>query len=236
LSRERSTTSILSWPSTRPEPRLASNDIHLWCVPLNDFHGQLERFHAILSPDERLRATRFHVSTDRDHFVVCRGVLRALLGQYLRRDPSAVEFAYGQFGKPHVAGPCVDGPVYFNASHSGALALIAVTSVCPVGVDVERLRMIPDFEQLASRFFAPTETSRLMALPPAERIGEFFTCWTGKEAFLKATGEGIGGGLASHAPPDWQLQRLSPATGYIGAIAYRNESAHLSQWSISTLM
>jgi 4'-phosphopantetheinyl transferase len=249
------TPSAVSWPSAPAEARLGNNEIHLWRVSLNDFQGELPRFHTILSPDERVRASRFHFSRDRDNFVVCRGILRELLATYLHRDASTIEFSYGRFGKPEIAGPFVDRPLYFNTSHSGTLALYAVTSVCPVGVDVERLRPVPEFHQIASRFFAPAETDRLMALPRDKQMQGFFACWTCKEAVLKATGEGIGRGLTaiqvvlsqqarvlcvvddSHAPldshPDWQLQRLWPAAGHVGAIAYRHDAARLSLWKIS---
>jgi 4'-phosphopantetheinyl transferase len=238
------------WPSAPSEVRLGNDEIHLWCVSLSEFHAERSRFHALLSQDERVRAGKFHFSRDRNDFVVRRGILRELLARYLRRDASTIEFAYGRFGKPDITPRCVHRPLYFNVSDSGDLALYAVSSACPVGVDVERIQTIPDFEQIASRFFAPPETDGLMALPSDKQMEGFFTCWTCKEAFLKATGEGIGAGLTtvqvvpgeharvlcvadeSHTPPTWHLQRLWPAAGYVGAVAYRHDAARLSLWRL----
>jgi 4'-phosphopantetheinyl transferase len=241
--------SPVSWPSAPPDVHLGNDEIHLWCAALTDFHDARSQFHAVLSPDERVRAERFRLSQDRDRFVVCRGILRGLLGRYLRCDPSSIEFSYGRFGKPDISEFCAQRPVYFNVSHSADIALYAVSSACPVGVDVERLHRVPDFELIASQFFTPFETNRLMALPSDKRMKGFFTCWTGKEAFLKATGEGIGRGLAavqvapdeqprvlcmddSHPGPDWQFQWLWPAVGYVGAVAYRHDAVRLSRWTL----
>jgi 4'-phosphopantetheinyl transferase len=169
---------------------------------------------------------------DRDDFIACRGLLRRLLGQYTHREPSAIEFAYGRHGKPELAGPGIDGPLHFNASHSGGLALYAVTALCPVGVDVERVRMIPNVEQLAAQFLAASEANNVTALPRPQRIEKFFTCWTLKEAYLKATGEGIGGGLRAERPSGWHVDPLSPAAGYIGSIAYAHDAARLVCWQV----
>jgi len=218
-------------------PPFTSHEVRVWCASLDECRAELPRLRATLSPDERARAARFRLSRDRDDFVVCRGILRELLGGYVHRDPSAIEFSYGRHGKPAVAAPRLDGPLHFNVSHSGALALYAVTAACPVGVDVERVRTVPDFERLASQFLAPAEAGGVMALPPEKGLEGFFTCWTRKEAFLKATGEGIGRRLGADLPIDWQIHRLGPAPGYVAAVAYKHEAARLSCWhtSITTL-
>lgn len=239
-------TVSLSWPLTPPEIRLGQNAIHVWCAWLNDFHGALSRFDAVLSADERTRASTFHFCGDRDRFIARRGILRELLARYLHQDAGTIEFSLGRFGKPYIAGPDGGRQLHFNASHSGGLAVYTVTRASPVGVDVERLREVQDMHAIASRFFAPAEASRLTALPPDQRLDEFFACWTGKEAFLKATGEGIGallgargphralrGEVPACVPSDWRLQRLWPAPGYVGALAYRHDAARVSLWRVS---
>lgn len=229
----------LSWPPAPSEIRLGRDEIHVWCAWLGDFRGDLPRLDDVLSPDERIRAGTFHCAPDRHRFVASRGILRALLARYLPLDAATIRFSYGRFGRPELAGPAGDPPLYFNVSHSGALAVYAVTRACPVGVDIERLREIPDLDAIASRFFPPAEASRLTALPPDRRLDEFFACWTGKEAFLKATGEGIGahrglrGGVPPCVPSDWRVQRLWPAPGYVGALAYRHDAARASLWRLS---
>jgi 4'-phosphopantetheinyl transferase len=244
-----STTALL-WPSAPSEVRLTDHEIHLWCAALGDFQRELPRLESTLSLDERVRASRFRSFDDRDAFVICRGILRELLGQYLGRDAATITFSYGQFGKPDLTGLPDHSRLYFNASRSGALAVYAVTSACPVGVDVERLRPVLDFQYLASRFFTRFEAEWLKTLSPDRQMEGFFECWTCKEAFVKATGEGIGRGLRSvhvdpdahacpcvgddaHLPGTWQVQSLRPADGYVGAVAHWAEDARLLHLRVS---
>lgn len=212
---------------------LAHDEVHVFSVSLSDFHGELSHFQSLVSPDERERAGRFRFSMDRDHFLICRGLLRQVLAGYLAKDASAIRFSYGRCGKPEIGDAHSDLPLYFNLSHSGDLALYAVTSAGPVGVDVEQIRPVPEMDHITSRFFAPADAARLAALPSRERNEEFFTCWTGKEALLKATGDGIGEGLAAAAAVrGWQVERLFPAVGYVGAVAYTHGAARPSLWSV----
>jgi len=164
----------------------ALDPVRLWSLQLTAPDGVVEQLHATLSTDERERAARFRFPYLRTRFVIARSALRALLGVALDVAPAAVVFRYGAAGKPAVAG----GPE-FNLSHSGDVALFALHPRTPLGVDVERLRVIADLEQIATRFFAPAETADLLALDPAERGSAFLRCWTRKEAFVKALGDGL---------------------------------------------
>jgi 4'-phosphopantetheinyl transferase len=243
-----STTDLL-WSCATSEVRLAAHEIHVWCAALGDFYRELPRLQSTLSPDEHVRAGKFRSIDDRDAFVIGRGILRALLGRYLGRGASTINFSYGPFGKPDVIGLPDHGPIYFNASRSDALVVYAVTSVCPVGVDIERVRPVVDFEFIASRFVGPLEADRLMTLPPDRQMDEFFVCWTCKEAFVKATGKGLGrspqvdqgadaspcAGDDSHLSDTWRFQLLRPAAGYVGALAHRADDASLLQWRVSNL-
>src|SRR5208282_2181592 len=114
--------------------------------------------------------------------------LRVLLGHYLGVAPGGIEFSYGPKGKPRLAAP-VD--VRFNISHSGGLALFAFTLDCEIGVDVEHIRPLRDMQEIASRFFCAEEATELMSLPAHGREQAFYLCWTRKEAYLKAVGEGL---------------------------------------------
>jgi 4'-phosphopantetheinyl transferase len=212
---------------------LADQDIHVWCASLDDFHDVRCRCENALSADEHARARKFHFAHDRDRFMTSRWLLRELLGRCLLQAPATLAFAYGRFGKPTLARPEGQRPLYFNASHSGPLAIYAMTWTGPVGIDVERVRDIPDVDAIASRVFGPAHASTLLAVPPERRTEEFFARWTRHEAFVKATGEGIGTDRAACPPPEWQLQNVWPATGYIGAIAYRNDRAHLSMRTLT---
>ena len=145
----------------------------------------------LLAPDEQARAERFIFHKDRTHFVVARGLLRVLLGRYLQRHPQHLHFCYGPHGKPELAPDMGDDTLCFNVSHAHGLALYAVTRQRDLGVDVEHVR--PGFaeEHIAERFFSPREVAVLRALPVALQSTAFFACWTRKEAFIKARGDGL---------------------------------------------
>jgi 4'-phosphopantetheinyl transferase len=218
-------------------------------VTLSDYHGEWPQFYGLLSSAERARAERFRFCKDRNDYIICHGMLRIILGRYLGRRPAEIEFCYGRFGKPEIKGDLVGMHLNFSASHSGDLALYAVTCSGPVGVDVECVRPVPHFEEIALRFFSPHEAEMLMALPTECRMEGFLNCWTRKEAFLKATGEGIGEGLAkvevtltpgkeaeilriageSQGRTEWQLRSFSPAPGYLAAVAFEHRGLVLSQ-------
>jgi 4'-phosphopantetheinyl transferase len=233
------TTSVISWPCPPETLRLESEQIHVWCAALSDFDCELPRFEALISSAERAKAERFRFSKDRNHYIIRHGILRLILGRYLKRHPSAIDFCYGPFGKPEIQHDAARNRLNFNASHSGDLAIYAVTRAFSIGVDVEYLRPVPNFEEIASQFFSPREAATLLAVPTESRIERFFAYWTGKESFLKATGEGIGGGLAKvevtltpgeeaeilsiagqlPTRTEWKVRSFSPARGYLAAIA-----------------
>jgi 4'-phosphopantetheinyl transferase len=198
------------------------------------------QFTALLSADERERAARFAFAHLRRSFTLARGALRILLGRTLGMAPAAIRFVYGEKGKPGLAEP---GRVRFNMSHSGELALIAIGLDCELGVDIERIRPLPDLQEIAARFFSREEETELMALPEDLREAAFFRCWTRKEAYIKAIGDGlsapldgfavslrdgeparmiqIGGDAA--AAGAWRLHHLDVEPGYVAALAYRGE-------------
>src|SRR5262249_20133919 len=145
-------------------------------------------FRSILAPDEKERAARFHFEHLRSAFIAARGVLRCLLGGYLNRHPGRVQFRYGARGKPALEP---DAGIEFNLAHSGGLAVLAFASGCPIGVDLEQIRPIPELREIAARFFCAEEAAEIASLPSGERQRSFFRCWTRKEAYIKATGDGL---------------------------------------------
>jgi 4'-phosphopantetheinyl transferase len=203
----------------------------------------------ILAPDERERAERFHFERLRWRFVVGRGVLRIILAGYLGTAPAGVRIAYGLRGKPRLADGHGDA-LRFNLAHSGGLALYAVTRGRELGVDLEEVRPLEDAEAIAARYFSAGEAAALGALPHADRLAGFFRCWTRKEAYVKARGEGLAIPLhqfdVSVAPDEparllgsrrepgdadrWSLVGLSPAPGYAGALAIEGRGWSLSCW------
>lgn len=188
----------------------------------------------MLSEDERARSAQFHFERDRKQFVARRSLLRVILGHYLKVQPSQIILAYEARGKPRLAAPVSAAPLHFNFSHSRGLALCAVGRFGPLGVDVEQIRPMPEMTELAATFCSAQEIALLSAAPPEKKLEVFFSIWTRKEACLKATGEGIAGALAqldcSQPPPGWSLHALSPAPGFVGALAFAGSPARLRCW------
>jgi 4'-phosphopantetheinyl transferase len=211
---------------------LGPAEIHLWLVPLDASPDTAASLEALLAPDEKTRAARFRFPEHRLSFIVARGMLRVLLGFYLGRAAADVEFSYTDFGKPRLLG---NSDIRFNVSHSGSFALYAMTRYGELGVDVEQHRVMDDLESIAERFFTPGELSDLLNVPLDGRTAAFFRCWTRKEAFVKAVGEGLSIPLDSfrvsidsgeacllHAPPSeserWSLYDVTPMNGYAAAL------------------
>jgi 4'-phosphopantetheinyl transferase len=212
--------------------------VDVWLTDLEPGETVVERYVSILTADERARAGRFHFPHDAAHWIVARGTLRAILSDRLRIEPSDVRFVYGEHGKPELAEPFASSGLRFNLSHSGALALCAVVQHCRVGVDIERLRPMPDLEAIAERTFSPRERETLRRLPPELRHEGFFNCWTRKEAYIKAIGKGLAHpldrfsvSLAPGAPARletvdddpreaeaWTLEAFMPSPGYAAAL------------------
>jgi 4'-phosphopantetheinyl transferase len=181
---------MMSLRMTIPAGRfeLADRTIHVHTVRLQAPDTRAADFHGILTPDERDRAARFRFDHLQRSFILARGALRLLLGQYLRTPPGAIALQYGPNGKPALADPT---RLRFNLSHSGGLALFAFTLDCEVGIDVEQIRPLPDMEQIAARQFGVEESSELLALPAGRRQSAFFRSWTRMEAIGKAMGNGL---------------------------------------------
>jgi len=170
-----------------------------------------------LSPDEIARANRFHFEKDRIHFTRCRSALRDLLAGYLAIPAADIRFEYLTSGKPQLAAEQNPSALQFNVSHSANMALIAVGSEHRLGVDIEKIRGDVDTTALAERFFSLRERAGLQALPEHLRVPGFFACWTRKEAFLKATGEGLSFPLedfsvTTHPDLDPELEEIKGIT------------------------
>ena len=203
-----------------------------------------------LAADEQARAERFYFERDREHFIVARGVLRAILGGYLNRAPEELSFCYSAYGKPSLAGEFEGDAIRFSVSHSGGVALYAVTRGREAGIDIERIRSDLAVAEIAERFFSPREVAMLRTLPAEAQTQAFFCCWTRKEAYIKARGEGLSLPLdqfdVSLAPGEpaavlgtqrdpseasrWSLQELTPAPGFVAALAVAGHGWRLTCW------
>jgi 4'-phosphopantetheinyl transferase len=225
---------------------LAEGEIHVWRVSLTRTLPSMAQLRQVLSADELARAKRFRFQSDRDRFVACRGTLRRILARYLSVSPGQVGFCYSQHGRPsldrvHEHSCGIEAVLDFSLAHSGHLALIAVSSGRRVGVDLERLRSDLSLDTIAQSF-SQREQDELRGLPAHERHLGFFRCWTRKEAYLKARGEGLVMPLdrftvslipgdpsrlvhvegEPEEPSRWALVDLAPGAGYVAALAIQH--------------
>lgn len=196
---------------------------------------------AVLSDDELARASRFVYNLHRNRYVAGRLALRELLGRYLNVAGSAVRFDYSSYGKPELPGEALR----FNVAHSDDLAVIALTEQDRLGIDVEHVRELGDIDSVARTVFSRHELEVFDALPDPSKSRAFFNCWTRKEAFVKAVGEGLSHPLdvfdVNLAPgaearlirlegstaraAEWSMLDLSPMEGWVGAVAVEHPEA-----------
>jgi 4'-phosphopantetheinyl transferase len=238
------------WTPPPERLRLVDDDVHVWLADLRQPPSRIESLSHLLSPDELKRAEGFYFERQREAFIIARGLLKTTLASYTGAHPRDLNFAYSPYGKPSLSGACGDDDIRFNLSHSHGLALYAVARGREVGVDLEYCRRRVAFREIAERFFSPREVETFRRLPEHLRREAFFNCWTRKEAFIKAVGEGLSfpldaldvsltpgepaallgvrdtGRQAAH----WALRELQPAPGYVGAVAAEGPSWQLRCW------
>jgi 4'-phosphopantetheinyl transferase len=236
-----------------PDPiTLPEDEVHLWRIDLEAASAFESRWQQVLSADERARGTRFHFARDRQSFVTTRALLRTILAAYLSIDPRDLTFLLSKKDKPVLGKPYSDNRVAFNISHSGTVALLAFTRGRDVGVDVELLRQDFDVEAIARRFFSENEQQQLTDLPTQERHQAFFRCWTRKEAYVKATGDGLS--LPLHqfdvsivsgdtnallaTRPDasearlWAIRDVEAGSNYAAALCVHGHEWRLKNWKL----
>ena len=223
--------SNLLWPPPPHQQRLEEQDIHVWAAGLDQSLERISVFRGTLAADELERAARFHFERDHNRFIAGRGLLREILGSYLEIHPSQLDFQYSPRGKPMLKAASALPPLHFNVGHSEDLILIALTTSCPVGIDLERVRPIPELENIARQYFSTREATDLMALPKDRQLRAFYQLWTRKEACLKATGEGLSSSMREiEATASWTLVELAPAANFVAAIAAPIVDPSVSCW------
>lgn len=227
---------------------LSPSQIHVWAIGLRAPNATHGAYRALLLATEKAQAQKLAFEHLQRSYEVSHGVLRLLLAQYVKCRPQQITYEFGPEGKPSLQG---DSPIRFNMSHSGNLGLYAFTTECEVGIDVEEVRKLPDIEQIASHYFCASEINELLSTRTTEsRQNAFFRCWTRKEAYIKAVGGGLNlpldrfqVTLLADAPArfvsigndrleasQWNLHHLEPASGYIGALAYRSVPHAIIVW------
>ena len=238
---------------TSPWPTLAQDEVHVWRASLQPGSRVVDELARVLSDGEQAKAERFRFERHRRRFVVARGVRRMLLSRYTCTEARKLRFAYGPHGKPHLSGLIKDSDLQFNVAHSHEMALYAFTTQRQVGVDLEFVHPVPGFDRDGMRLFSIREKQVFHALPEEQKLEAFFNCWTRKEAYVKARGEGLSLPLdqfeVSLAPGDpaalvstcgdpqeaslWSLQEISPGPGYVAALAVEGRSWQLRCWQWS---
>ncbi|HRQ22466.1 MAG TPA: 4'-phosphopantetheinyl transferase superfamily protein [Anaerolineales bacterium] len=213
----------------------------IWRIHLDIGLDSVKLFESTLSADEIRRASSFHFDKDHSRYVIAHFSLRDVLGRYLKAEPAQLKFSIDQYGKPSL----LKHKLEFNLSHSGSFALVAVTQHRIIGVDVERMREGISSHSIARQYFSPAEVAEFDAVPVEQRETAFFTCWTRKEAFIKAKGLGLSLPLDSFdvsltpnepailravrpQPQEaarWKLRSLDVAPRYAGAVAVEHAGA-----------
>jgi len=229
---------------------LLENEIHIWRANLDRDLTCLQQLVKILSSDELERANRFHFETDKNRFIIGRGILRNILSYYLGIAPDRLQFCYGSRGKPALQTGDLSNPLHFNLSHSQGLALYAFTRDRQIGIDIEYVRHLPGLDQIVAQFFSARERATFRALPPSQQQAAFFHGWTCKEAVLKALGEGLALPLDRFdvsllpdrpaellsingdrgAAKQWFLQSFIPAPDYVAAVAVEGCDRQIKCW------
>lgn len=244
---------IALWGKPPAAPVQDAAEVHVWRASLDRPPEEIEAFRRSLSPDELHRAERFVFEDHRRRFIAGRGCLRSILARYLDMAPGGIRFEYSPHEKPQLAASHVtQTPLHFNFAHSEALALLAVTGIGPVGVDLERVRPDCPAEQIARHFFSDSEIARLGSLPSSERVTAFFRCWARKEAFIKAKGLGLSLPLdqfdVTLAPGEpasltrtawdpgeaaqWSMRALDAGPGFAAALAVRGHGFGVEYWQL----
>lgn len=218
------------WSFPPQDLALSDDHVHVWVADLDQQEIHLKDFAKTLSSDEQKRASRFQFRQDRNHFVAARGLLRTILSRYINLPADNLEFSYGHNGKPSLVESLERSSLNFNLSHSGGLALYAVSQNRELGIDLEKVSEFSDMDDIAARCFLEEEQKALQFLAPEQKAQNFFRHWTRKEAQLKCTGEGFSSAPENEIHFGGTLLELEPAEQYIAALAVRGKPFQLKTW------
>ena len=238
----------MMWLNPPDKLSLGEKEAHIWRADLEFDEPLQSSFLKLLSPDEKSRAAKFRFAKDSRNFIIARGILRLLISKYLEMNPAEISFQYSEFGKPGIAD---NHSLQFNISHSQNIALFAFVKKLKVGVDVEFVNPDIQVKDIATNFFSSNEVLNLLALPEKEHTLGFFNCWTRKEAFIKAVGEGLSfpldqfevslepGKPAKLLATDWEpkavskwsMYAISPGANFVGSVAIEGFVKDVKFWN-----
>jgi 4'-phosphopantetheinyl transferase len=238
----------MKWLNPPDKLILSDEEAHIWRADLEIDECFQSSFLKLLSSDEKNRAQKFRFAKNSQNFIAARGILRSLIGKYLEINPAEVSFQYSKFGKPGIAH---NNSLQFNISHSQNVALFAFTKRFTIGVDVEFVNPNIEAKDIATNFFSKNEILNLLALPEEQQSLGFFNCWTRKEAFIKAVGEGLSFPLdkfevslepdkpakllATHWEPEavskWSMYSMSPGANFVGSLVIEGLAQQVKFWN-----
>lgn len=170
---------------------LNAGEAHIWFLQTDKYLRYVSSFKNVLSSDEMTRAEDFHFERDKNNFIITRAVLRFILSEYLKVNAEDVSFEYEEKGKPSVLSEINSLKINFNLSHSKGVALYAFALDVRLGVDVEYKRSLSSLNDMAKKTLTEREFEEYSLMPISKKAECFFKFWTHKEAFVKATGEGV---------------------------------------------
>ena len=235
----------MSTPCHFPE-----NELLVWRIILPEFLEKCDECYSILATDEQIRAAKFLFKKDRERFIIAHWALRCILANIGNVIPNSLQFTRNFYGKPELVGKCLNNPIGFNLSHSGDIALVVVSHIVDIGIDVEQVHAEISYEDIVSQHFTAQESSFLYSIPISQRRERFFQIWNGKEAFIKARGLGLSIPLntfsaiprldtsqyllETHDQPedaeDWSILSLQLFPGYTAAVAVKGKSISLKHF------
>ncbi len=234
------------------QPVLHNTEVHIWHLSLAEQGANFDHLKKLLDSGERSAGERFRFQKDRNLYIAAHGFLRLILGFYEGIDPADVQFVRNPYGKPLIAGNNRPEKMMFNLSHSGNRILFAFTRGREIGVDIEKIRADFACQEIAERFFSEQEVAVFNSLPKEKKTEAFFNCWTRKEAFIKAVGEGLSYPLKdfdvtlrsgqeaqllnicrqSDEASNWTLVDIPVNDEYKGAVAVRAKDLSFKQWAL----
>ena len=238
---------ILNQPETEPFPRLVKGEIHLWTISHNASKNQIERITNVLSPGEIEKASYYKFEVLQNNYIVSKAVLKMLLSRYLEISPPDIKLGAHKKGKPYLLN---DGSLFFNISNSHNLCAYAFSRDAEVGIDIERIRELPDLDLLIEKNLTPRER-KYFQKDPDSKLKKFFQFWTFKESYLKAIGEGmrltpenldfsIDNGTirlqsANSGFDDavWQFKGFSFEDNYTGTLTYTGKGTIIREMSLA---
>jgi 4'-phosphopantetheinyl transferase len=223
--------------------------VHVWQAKVDNSSAHPNKFSSVLSTDEHEQANNFKFTADKQHFIFRRYQLRLILSKYLGCNPRELMFRYSEYKKPFIYMPELK-EVKFNMSFSGDLMLVGVSRNNEIGIDIEKVRPVEDLENIATENFSILEVKSLIRRK--DKINTFFRIWTRKEAFIKATGNGMYLPLRSFCvninpsgKPEhlaifnhpmesglWRTTELNTSDGYVASMAIKSNNFQITYFTL----